>query len=146
MAISIDESAKKVCILSNWTITNLKLQKVLYISQVAFLGKNNSLLLNGEFEAWDYGPVLPELYHKVKRFGANRIKDIFYNVEEIKNTEEASFLEEACKCLLNKQAFQLVEITHRTNGAWAKAYKRRHINPIIAEEDMSEEYKVINEG
>lgn len=146
--LSIDEAAKKVCILGDWKVTNLKLQKILYILQVGFLGHEKLLLIDGEFEAWDYGPVLPELYHKVKRFGADNIKDIFYGVEEIKGTKEAEFLETACDQwqLLKLKSFQLVEITHRSNGAWAAAYTRRDINPIIKEEDMPKEYGVIFRG
>ena len=56
-------------------ITNLKLQKILYFLQTAFLIKNNKSLINENFERWDYGPVVPEAYHLFKQFGSSIIKN-----------------------------------------------------------------------
>ncbi|MGN8398370.1 Panacea domain-containing protein [Helicobacter pylori] len=39
-------------------ITNLKLQKMLYIAQA----ESDSKLIKEDFQAWDYGPVIPDVY------------------------------------------------------------------------------------
>lgn len=44
MTISSFQAAKKICKLSNWTITNLKLQKIIYFSHVLYLGEKNECL------------------------------------------------------------------------------------------------------
>ncbi|WP_240443530.1 Panacea domain-containing protein [Helicobacter pylori] len=41
-------------------ITNLKLQKMLYIIAQA---ESDSKLIKKDFQAWDYGPVIPDVYH-----------------------------------------------------------------------------------
>lgn len=59
MTITPFEAAKKICELSNWTLCNLKLQKLLYLCQLVHLGRHSIPLMDEIFEAWDYGPVLP---------------------------------------------------------------------------------------
>lgn len=51
-------------------ITNLKLQKVLYFAQVYYLAKLGKPFFRENLEAWNYGPVVPEVYRKFKRIGA----------------------------------------------------------------------------
>ncbi len=47
-----------------------------------YLAQNeNEPLVWGEFEAWDYGPVHPELCHKAKIFKALLNKAVFLNEE-----------------------------------------------------------------
>lgn len=43
-------------------ITQLKLQKLLYFIQVAYLRETGSLLFGDPIEAWEYGPVVRSVY------------------------------------------------------------------------------------
>ena len=70
MAIDVFVAAKTLGIECGWCVSNLKMQKILYLAHLDYMGKNNERLVESSFEAWDYGPVQPELYHKLKRFGA----------------------------------------------------------------------------
>ena len=86
MTVSSFQVAKKICELSNWTVTNLKLQKILYLAQMVHLGRNNGdPLIDEKFEAWMYGPVLPNLYKIMKEFGGSPVRNRFYNVPPINN-------------------------------------------------------------
>lgn len=51
------------------TISNLKLQKLLYYAQGLFLAKHGRPLFNEPVEAWTHGPVVPAVYHFFKNFG-----------------------------------------------------------------------------
>lgn len=141
MSITSFEAAKKVCNLSDWKTTNLRLQKILYLSHMIYIGRNNEPLINENepFEAWAYGPVLPKLYHEVKIFGNDPIQDIFYWPDSPDNNE-TKFLEEACKHFLNNNSSKLVAMTHRPKGAWAKSYNPNY-NQIISNEKILKEYQ-----
>jgi uncharacterized phage-associated protein len=141
MTISTFEAAKKVCELSNWSVTNLKLQKILYIAHKVFLGRNNGQpLIDNNFEAWDYGPVVPELYREVKMFGNQPIKNIFRGVEDIDGSTESALIQEACEHLLAKSAGELVAITHRDDGAWDRCYQPGVKGIVISNEQILDEY------
>ena len=57
------------CSFDKEPISNLQLQKILYCLQTKFL-KTSSALFDDKFEAWDFGPVVPEVYYQYCGFGA----------------------------------------------------------------------------
>ncbi len=54
-------------------ISNLKLQKLLYYCQGFHLAINGEPLFNDSIEAWEHGPVVPNVYHEYKGFGSDNI-------------------------------------------------------------------------
>jgi uncharacterized phage-associated protein len=49
-------------------ITNMKLQKLVYYAQGVYTGIVETPLFKETIEAWTYGPISPDLYHKFKIF------------------------------------------------------------------------------
>lgn len=110
-------------------ITNLQLQKILYFSYVDYLNRYDKKLFREPIEKWQYGPVVPAVYHSFKDYG-------FFNINEPKQEFEVefvdgklhlnekkfdpSFIEKDTKDLLDSvvnkwievPAFKMVEITH----------------------------------
>jgi uncharacterized phage-associated protein len=54
-------------------MTNLKLQKLLYYAQGFHLALYEKPLFSEQIEAWQYGPVVPEVYHLYKPFKSNAL-------------------------------------------------------------------------
>jgi uncharacterized phage-associated protein len=57
------------------TITPMKLQKLIYYAHGWHLALTNRPLLDRPVEAWQYGPVLPDVYRAFERFGAQPITE-----------------------------------------------------------------------
>ncbi len=55
-------------------ITNMKIQKLLYYAQGTHLALHNERLFAQDIEKWQYGPVVPEVYHTLKQYGSNVIQ------------------------------------------------------------------------
>ena len=55
------------------SISNLKLQKLLYYAQGAYLALHDEPLFPEPVKAWIHGPVVPQVYHDYKDFGAGAI-------------------------------------------------------------------------
>lgn len=55
------------------TISNLKLQKLLYYMQGFFIAVFDKKLFDDTIEAWQYGPVVRNAYLHFKDFGSNSI-------------------------------------------------------------------------
>lgn len=125
MAVSALSAARTLCELRNWSVSNLELQKILYLAHMYHLGHHNGApLVADAFEAWDYGPVIPELYRHVKGFGSGPVRNVFHWIEAVHpaSAEYASLstVSEGTKGL---RAGQLVANTHWDGGAWAAAYR-----------------------
>lgn len=124
-------------------LTNLCLNKLLYFAQGWSLALRNKPLFEEELQAWDLGPVVPEVYHTFKPCGRDRIASVsgYYN-DEI-------FDEDVLELLLNIEynygkytASKLVEITHENNSPWSKVYKKG-CNEVISKELMKDFFSKI---
>jgi len=144
MAIQSLVAAKKVCELRNWNATNLEVNKILYFASMVFLGRNgvDNPLVMDHFEAWDYGPVLPIVYHKAKAFRNGPIEDaVFRSLPELESGNEADIIAETVSALSDKSAGDLVAITHWEHGAWAKHYSPGAKGIMIPNSDIFQEYR-----
>jgi len=54
-------------------LTPMKLQKLMYYAQALHLKVFDAPLLDDNFVRWQYGPVIPAVYHEFKAFGATPI-------------------------------------------------------------------------
>lgn len=50
-------------------VSNLRLQKLLYYSQGWYLAEHEEPLFDDPIEAWVYGPAVPAVYERFRRFG-----------------------------------------------------------------------------
>lgn len=143
VAARLDTVARFICKRSGWKLSNLSLQKILYMAQLYYMGKNNGArLVDTHFEAWDYGPVSPELYHKAKVFGAGPVEDVFYSARVFgKDDPRRALLIEVADDLLDISPGELVNITHWQHGAWAKHYVPKARGIRIPDEDILKEYR-----
>jgi uncharacterized phage-associated protein len=140
MSVNTYSAARRICERSDWRVTNLSLQKILYLIHMVNLGRNGKPLIATTFEAWDYGPVVPGLYHRVKIFGDRSIQDIFFGAPSLEGSSETIIINEGCDWLLTKKPAELVAMTHWKDGAWAKNYVPGVRGIAIPTSDIIAEY------
>lgn len=129
--------SKKICKLSDYTTTNLRLQKQLYIAQVLSLGIRNNPLFPEEMHAWKYGPVSPIVYNRLKMFGSYYISAVAFNdINETLTKDENEFITAVVNSTRKLEDWQLVGLTHREGTAWSNTF---HGQPISIEA-MKQEY------
>lgn len=135
--------AKTVCELAGWNLSHLKLQKILYILQMFYLGEKGKPLFYANFEAWDFGPVEPNLYKKLKSAGADNIPRWLFILEDTisRDDPDYEFIENLTNILLEKSPSFLVNYVHDSKSAWKKVYKKGEKNIPITNKDMKEEYE-----
>lgn len=143
MAVYSLVAAKKVCEARGWSVSNLEINKILYLAHMLMLGRSDGAeqLVTENFQAWDYGPVLPTVYHRAKAFGNEAVQDVFRAFPSINDTAEANIIEEAVEATSNMRPGALIAVTHWNNGAWAKFYAPGIRNAIIPNEAILDEYR-----
>lgn len=139
MSYKATDIAKKIISLSNPEIgdgiSNLKLQKLLYYCQGVYLALNNEPLFDEEIEAWQYGPVVPPVYHEYKDCGSQYIPSLSTAEIEMK-AEDFEIIKEVYEVFGQFSALKLMEMTHNENP-WAET----PVNTIIPKEKISDFFK-----
>lgn len=94
------------------SITNMKLQKLLYYAQGFSLAIAGKPLFNEDFEAWMYGPVIPAVYRKYSSFYNNPLPmPTDFQLDKF-TTEEQSLLNEVYRLYGQFSAWRLRDMTH----------------------------------
>lgn len=118
-------------------ISNLKLQKILYLIQGNFLRILNTPCFKDEIEAWRYGPVVPEVYREFKNFGSNYIGKIEYYIDLEKDKyepiskkfdfhvdgDEKRIIDDVVEACKDFSSSYLVELTHN-QSPWIKTFRK----------------------
>lgn len=126
-------------------ISNMKLQKLVFFAQLLSVRVDMKRpLVSSDFHAWDYGPVSPTLYRKIKRFGANylsldnpEVAAVFADCTPIsKETDDwaNAVIETVWERLRDRSAVELSMLTHRRGSPWEVVYNRDRYGVIPLEE------------
>jgi uncharacterized phage-associated protein len=112
-------------------VSPMKLQKLLFFAHADFLARTGKPLLKQEFEAWDYGPVIPNVYREFKRFKGGPILAKASSFDPISAStimptcelaaEVESILREVFGFYSKLSAIHLSELSHEFEGAWRQA-------------------------
>lgn len=110
-------------------VTQMKLQKMVYFAHGYHLAKFGEPLVEEKFQAWKYGPVIPDLYRDYKMFGDAPIfePDLIVKSPSINDLnglcdsakESIDYTWEVTK---NLTASQLSKWSHAENSPWDNAY------------------------
>lgn len=108
-------------------ISNLVLQKIMYLIQHKLLQANFSGVdvIEEDFEAWQYGPVIREVYVQYVSFGAMDLgilanEDDVINFKNLLKLEVKQIIDSVIAKYINTYPWDLVKLTHIKNGAWQK--------------------------
>jgi uncharacterized phage-associated protein len=117
--------------------------KILYLAHMMSLGRSDGErpLVSQSFQAWDYGPVLPSVYHRLKAFGSDPAQDVFHAFPDISRTPEGELIDEAAAALANVRPGQLIANTHWKDGAWARYYQPGIRGIVIPNAAILDEYR-----
>ena len=106
------------------TISNLKLQKLCYYAQGFTAAITGQPLFPEKIQAWAHGPVIPDLYHKYKRFQASAIpkpETSFADIRGMFSAEQLEILDEVNAVYGQFSAWKLRDMTHNEKP-WQDAF------------------------
>lgn len=109
-------------------VTNLALQKLIYFAHGLMLRRHNRPLVDGYFEAWEYGPVHPLLYATFKGAGRSPITQqamardfrtgALIPLSTPVDAAAVDILDEVLGALGRQPTSSLVRISHARGGPW----------------------------
>lgn len=139
-AIDVAKYIILFCKEHGYSISNLKLQKLLYFVQAQFLIALNRAAFHERIEAWDFGPVVPEVYQCFKIWGNSEIPLVVAKGagEKIYECDQRVMDEILNECAPYSASY-LVEVTHKQDP-WVDAYEK-YCNNVITEKSIEEFFK-----
>ena len=106
------------------SITNMKLQKLLYYFQGFHLAVFNDILFEERIEAWEHGPVVPKVWKKLRVFGRDPIRMNPNAPEPCEfNDRHLALMDDVYRTYGQFAAWKLRRMTH-AEPPWKTAYRR----------------------
>lgn len=104
------------------TLSIMSLLKLVYIAHGWNLEARNHPLISNRIEAWQYGPVIPDVYNAYRPQGV-AVTKIDPRFDEPVDSATEKFLDEIYGIYGKLPAFQLSNLTHVPGGPWETARK-----------------------
>lgn len=108
------------------TLTNKKLQKLVYYAQVWSVAVFDERLFKEKIEAWIHGPAIPTLYNKFKKFQFGPIKVDLSKTDFSFSDKQKSLLDNVWRVYGKYDAEYLEALTH-SELPWQEA--RNGVSP-----------------
>ncbi len=121
-------------------LTNMQLQKLVYIAHGFNLAVNGEPLFNDGVYAWQFGPVIPPLYEALKQYGAGevtaRLETRTPPIEDY--TPEMRIIRAVWNAYGKYSGRQLSSMTHTVDSPWYQTWKRDKYGRI--DDEVIQEY------
>lgn len=121
-------------------LSNLQLQKLVYIAHGYLLAWKEKPLFAEEVSAWKYGPVIHEVYNQFKDYGADKIN--IDNIDLVAVGFQDDDIDETINGVLDlygkHDAVTLVNLTHAEKTPWDKIWNQQQGNQQLFAEIPTE--------
>ncbi|MBQ9275023.1 MAG: SocA family protein [Succinivibrio sp.] len=126
---------------NNSPVNNLELQKILYFLQLKNYQLTGSpLIVPDRFEAWEFGPVVREVYVRYSYYGASKI----FMPQPQSHVRLDPALVNTIDYWSHSKPWVMVNYSHRAEGAWKQYYQTGCKNPI-PEQAVKNEAEIYHE-
>ena len=110
-------------------ISPMKIQKLVYFAHCWHLALEGKPLISDQVEAWEFGPVIPTLYHFLIGLGEKPIPKRWINdnlvcFEQIHKTSVSKLLEKVWEVYGGYSGVRLANATHVKSDPWYKTWHK----------------------
>lgn len=108
---------------ANVPLTNLHIQKLVYFAHARMLSIHKEPLVSQRFEAWQFGPVVPDIYHALKEHGDGPVEMVInYRAAASVGRREIDLIDRVFDKYGRMSIDELVKLTHASGGPWDQVY------------------------
>lgn len=122
--------------LANSAPTPMQIQKLCFMAHGYSMAFDLDPMINTLPQAWDWGPVYPDLYDALKRYGARPVRELIHTnnwaamphvrgdvVREQMADVETELIDVIYDTYGKVEAFRLSAFTHAEGSPWALVYR-----------------------
>ncbi|MDP2009167.1 MAG: DUF4065 domain-containing protein [Phenylobacterium sp.] len=124
------------------TLTQMQLQKLVYIAHGWKLALAGAPLIRDEVQAWQYGPVIPRLYNTVREFRDRPVSGpIPQDPNDYLDANEDMLIQQVYGIYGKFSGPQLSQLTHATGTPWETTYKPNSFGLGISNDKIQDHYR-----
>lgn len=122
-----------------FALSNMSLNKIVYFVHGWFLAQYGEPLVDSPFEAWQYGPVHPQIYRQFKAYRDQPIQSRLSRIDLATGAQtpfpvnlparEAELIERITLFYGRYTAAKLVEISHQPGAPWDQVWSSAEGEP-----------------
>lgn len=132
-------------------MTPMQLIKLSYIAHGFSLAINQRPLLGESVEAWRYGPVIPSLYRKLKKYGSAKVDRplapaIVGLRSESLDPDDSALIDAVFAKYGSLTGLQLSYLTHKKGTPWERAYRPDEYGIDLDDTDIRRHYEDLLRG
>lgn len=153
-AVAVANSFWDIAQAAGQPVDPMKLQKLVYFAHGWHLGFGQGALSDKNAEAWRWGPVFPDLYHAVKRWGSGSIRtpirEVDFNGTEFGWNTPRMSEQDVLGCQLVRRVWQvywkmsgpaLSQLTHEEDGPWHRTWSQvPGVRGVVIPDEIIEEH------
>ena len=125
-------------------LTPMQVQKLIYFCQAWMLGLYGQSLIKQPVEAWQYGPVVRDVYNNLRKYGRNPVTSPIRCKKEDYSAREENLIDQVWEKYGHFTGPQLSTLSHEDGTPWHHVWYHPSIttaNPIIPEHLIREHYQ-----
>ncbi len=114
-------------------LTNMQLQKLVFIAQGYTLAILDEPLHFHDTRAWQWGPVIPKLYKSLQKYGSSFVTEPLETKDEQQipsSSEKAKIIKAVWENYGHYTGGQLSNLTHKANTPWSKTWEKEKFSQI----------------
>lgn len=106
------------------TLTPMQLLKLVYIAHGWSMGLRSTPLVSDRIEAWQYGPVIPNLYRAVRKFRSDPVSGpLMTGADDRLSDEDQDLITQVYEIYGHLSGPALSRLTHQPRSPWARTYE-----------------------
>ncbi len=128
----------------NTPITCLQMQKLVYFAHGVLLAARNKPLIEEDVQAWPYGPVIPQLYNRMRQYGQRpvppdlKLADIPVEFDNDADSQKA--VRAVWQHYGRYTGLQLSQLTHRAGTPWHVLYYQRNEKFAVIPNTLTQDF------
>lgn len=121
-------------------ITPMQLLKLVYLSHGWMLGLYSRPLIQDAVQAWEYGPVVPSVYHRYKKYGGGFIKDVPDSEPTDFSAKERQVMRQVWEQYGELTGLRLSALTHQRDSPWDITRRTVGLGEAISNDLIEQHY------
>ena len=131
---------------ANEALTLMQVLKLVYIAHGWMLALHRRPLLRDEIQAWQHGPVIPELYDLVRKFRGGPVDELEPAQGEKLDSCETELVRRVFARYRRFNGLELSSMTHAEHSPWALIYNGKNFGEVIPDDLIKAHYaRVVDE-